>query len=243
MASIRLQKFLSQAGLCSRRQGEVYIRNGCISVNGRVVTEMGIRIDPARDRVAFQGRPVAVEAGRVYIALHKPAGVVTSCRQKNARVVLDLIDIAQHVIPIGRLDKASTGLILLTNDRRLHHQLLHPSFDHEKEYVVTTSQPISDTALKKLAGGLPLMGRPTRPAAVRRISEKRFCIVLQEGRNRQIRRMVRKVGGHVEQLKRIRFAHIRLGKLPEGAWRYLKSKEIEELLEAAGRLRGTEERR
>jgi 23S rRNA pseudouridine2605 synthase/23S rRNA pseudouridine2604 synthase len=129
------------------------------------------------------------------------------------------------------LDKDSTGLLILTNDGRLHHKLSHPSFDHEKEYDVTVAQSINDGALRKLAEGLPMMKTQTRPARVQRISARRFRIVLQEGRNRQVRRMVRKVGHRVTGLKRIRVANIRLGRLPPGAWRHLSESEKLKLFE------------
>ena len=157
---------------------------------------------------------------------------VTSCSHPGEKIVMDLVDIPQRVYPIGRLDKDTTGLLLLTNDGRLHHQLSHPSFDHEKEYDVSVAQPITEGALRKLAAGLPLMGTKTRPARVRRISQRRFRIVLQEGRNRQIRRMVRKVGHQVAWLKRIRVGDVRLGQLPVGSWRHLTEKEKQDLLKA-----------
>jgi 23S rRNA pseudouridine2605 synthase/23S rRNA pseudouridine2604 synthase len=128
------------------------------------------------------------------------------------------------------LDKDSTGLLLLTNDGRIHHRLSHPSFDHEKEYDVTVARPIPDGALKKMSDGLPLMGTKTRPARITRISPRRFRIVLQEGKNRQIRRMVRKVGNEVTRLQRKRFASVKLGNLPPGKWRYLEENEKKFLL-------------
>jgi 23S rRNA pseudouridine2605 synthase/23S rRNA pseudouridine2604 synthase len=157
---------------------------------------------------------------------------VTSCHHPGKRIVLDLIDVPARVFPVGRLDKDSTGLLLLTNDGRLHHRLSHPSFDHEKEYDVTVVRPISDGALQRMARGLPILNTRTRPAEVIRVSEKRFRIVLKEGRNRQIRRMVGRVGNDVVSLARIRFAGIRLGRLPEGAWRYLDDHEVECLLDS-----------
>ena len=146
--------------------------------------------------------------------------------------MLDLLDIAERVYPIGRLDKDSSGLLLLTNDGRLHHRLSHPSFNHEKEYEVTVAKPLPEGALRKLANGLPMMGTRTRPARVKRISAKRFWIVLQEGKNRQIRRMVRKVGNQVVDLRRIRIANIELGSLPLGRWRHLTKKENDDLFKA-----------
>lgn len=229
MSLMRLQKFLSQAGVCSRRKGEEYIKAGLVRVNNTVVTELGIKIDPENDRVEFKGKVVTLENDLVYIALNKPKGYVTSCSQPGEKIVLDLVDIPQRVYPIGRLDKDSTGLLILTNDGNLHHRLLHPSFDHEKEYDVTVSSPITDGALQNIAGGMPMMGTKTRPAEIIRLSPRRFRIVLKEGKNRQIRRMVRKVGNHVTQLKRLRISNIELDRLKKGTWRYLTEKEIKAL--------------
>ena len=229
MALIRLQKFLSKAGICSRRKGEEYIKAGFIRVNNAVVTELGTKVDPFNDRVEFKGKVVLPKSELLYIALNKPKGYVTSCSQPGEKIVLDLIDIPQRVYPVGRLDKNSTGLLILTNDGNLHHRLLHPSFDHEKEYDVTVSEPITDGALAKLADGMPMMGTKTRPARVTRISSRRFRIVLREGKNRQIRRMVRKAGNHVTRLRRLRVSKIRLKRLEEGVWRYLTEKEIKSL--------------
>ena len=229
MSLIRLQKFLSQAGVCSRRKGEEYIKAGLVRVNNTVVTELGTKIDPVNDRVEFKGKVVTPENNFVYIALNKPKGYVTSCSQPGEKIVIDLIDIPQRIYPIGRLDKDSTGLLILTNDGNLHHRLLHPSFDHEKEYDVTVSSPITDGALQNIAGGMPMMGTKTRPAEIIRLSPRRFRIVLKEGKNRQIRRMVRKVGNHVTQLKRLRISNIELDRLKKGTWRYLTEKEIKAL--------------
>ena len=226
---MRLQKFLSQAGICSRRKGEEYIKAGLVRVNNTVVTELGTKIDPVSDRVEFKGKVVTPENNFVYIALNKPKGYVTSCSQPGEKIVIDLIDIPQRIYPIGRLDKDSTGLLILTNDGNLHHRLLHPSFDHEKEYDVTVSSPITDGALQNIAGGMPMMGTKTRPAEIIRLSPRRFRIVLKEGKNRQIRRMVRKVGNHVTQLKRLRISNIELDRLKKGTWRYLTEKEIKAL--------------
>jgi 23S rRNA pseudouridine2605 synthase/23S rRNA pseudouridine2604 synthase len=223
------------AGFCSRRQGEQYIKAGIVRVNGVVVTELGSKVDPNTDRVEVNGKLIKPDAETVYIALHKPRGYVTSCQQNGDRIVLDLIDIPQRVYPVGRLDKDSSGLLILTNDGRLHHRLLHPSFDHEKEYEVTVTHPIPVGALRGMARGLPLMGTKTRPVRIERISARRFRIVLKEGKNRQIRRMVRKVGNQVARLKRIRVSNIRLDKnLSEGSWRHLTERERQTLLKLAG---------
>lgn len=231
---MRLQKFLSTAGACSRRQGENHIRAGQVAVNGRVVTEMGRIIDPDSDRVTFHGRALSLPSTHCYIALNKPKGVVTSCRHRHQKTVIDLIDIPQRLYPVGRLDKESTGLLLLTDDGRLHHRLLHPSYDHEKEYDVLLEKPIADGALQRMAAGMPIQGRMTRPARIRRLSANRFRITLKEGRNRQIRRMARKVGNRVRSLKRVRMANIRLNGLAEGQWRHLGRDEKQRLLSGLG---------
>lgn len=227
---MRLQKFLAHAGVCSRRRGEALIREGRVAVNGEVVTEMGTTVDPGRDRVAVDGREVALEVENVYLALNKPAGYVTSCRHAGKRVVVDLVDVPQRVYPVGRLDEESTGLLLLTNDGRVHHRLSHPSFDHEKEYVVTADDVLSDADLERLRRGVPVLGRPTRPATVVRLGPDRFRIVLREGRNRQIRRMVEVLGRRVTALERVRVANVRLGRLAPGRWRSLRRDEVTELL-------------
>ena len=227
---MRLQKYLSTAGVCSRRNGEELIQAGRVSLNGDVVTELGTKADPGVDLVEVDGKPIHIDQDLVYIALNKPKDYVASCLHKDEKIVIDLVDVPQRVYPVGRLDKDSSGLLLLTNDGRLHHRLAHPSFDHEKEYVVTVSKPIPDGALAHMAEGLPLMGTKTRPARIKRIFARRFRIVLQEGKNRQIRRMVRKVGNQVVDLKRIRIANIQLGKLSEGAWRHLTKTEMNRLL-------------
>ena len=226
---IRLQKYLSIAGICSRRHGEELILAGKVWVNGVCVTELGTRVDPEADSVEIDGKPVLARQRLLYIALNKPRNFVTSCRQLGEKLVTDLVNVPERIYPIGRLDKDSTGLLLLTNDGPLHHRLSHPSFDHEKEYVVTLSAPISDTALQKMADGMLLSGKRTRPAQVHRMSLRRFRITLKEGKNRQIRRMVRKVGQDVLMLHRIRIAGIRLGKLDSGKWRFLDPDEVEAL--------------
>ncbi len=231
MKPMRLQKFLSAAGVCSRRKGETFILAGRVVVNGERVTVLGTRVDPNTDTVLVDGRPAVLKADHVYIALNKPEGYVTSCDHPGEKIVLDLVDIETRLFPVGRLDKESTGLLLLTDDGRIHHRLSHPSFDHEKEYEVTVAKPLTEGVLKKLARGVTLQGKKTRPARVARVSTTRFTITLQEGRNRQIRRMVAKVGHQVRVLRRVRVAHIRLGKMKQGRWRHLSDTERKRLLD------------
>jgi len=227
---MRLQKFLSEAGFCSRRHGEELILAGLVCVNGAVVAKLGTKIDPEKDIVEVGGKRIEAKNNLIYIALNKPKGYVTTCSRERDKIVLDLIDIPERIYPIGRLDKDSSGLLLLTNDGRLHNMLSHPSFDHEKEYEVVLSRSVADEALDKMASGIQLSEGMTRPARIKRISSYKFLIVLKEGRNRQIRRMVEKVGNRVNELKRIRISNVKLGGLKEGCWRYLTEKEKRELL-------------
>ena len=173
-----------------------------------VVTKLGTKIDPEKDIVEVGGNRIEAKNGLIYIALNKPKGYVTTCSRERDKIVLDLIDIPERVYPIGRLDKDSSGLLLLTNDGRLHNVLSHPSFDHEKEYDVLVAWPIQDEALDKMVSGIHLLGSRTRPAQIKRISPDQFRIVLKEGRNRQIRRMVEKVGNRVKDIdKNKNFKH------------------------------------
>lgn len=228
---MRLQKYLAHAGLCSRRKAEDFISQGRIKVNHSVITELGFKIDPSVDLVLFDDKPVSLNSKKdyIYIALNKPEGVVSSCSQRKTKIVMDLVAINERVYPIGRLDKDSKGLILLTNDGNLHNRLSHPSFDHEKEYIVTTAYPVKDLDLKNMADGILIDGAYTRKAEVKRIADCKFCIILKEGRNRQIRKMVEKTGNKVSTLLRVRIAHIHLGNLKEGTWRYLTHTEIKKL--------------
>ncbi|MBT8366329.1 MAG: rRNA pseudouridine synthase, partial [Deltaproteobacteria bacterium] len=156
MTEMRLQKFLSKAGVCSRRKGEEYIQSGWVKVNGKTVTQPGVKVDPQRDLVEVDSEAIESNSTSIYIALNKPRGYVSSCHQPDEKIVLDLVDISERVYPIGRLDKDSSGLLLLTNDGLLHHQLSHPSFNHEKEYDVKVAKAIAEGALAKLAKGLPM---------------------------------------------------------------------------------------
>lgn len=230
MALVRLQKFLSEAGACSRRKGEVHIMAGDVTVNGKVVVTLGTKVDPENDTVHLNGVPVVKSQRHIYLMLNKPEGVVSSCDHRGEPVVTDLVHLPQRLFPVGRLDKDSTGLLLMTNDGRIHHRLSHPSFDHEKEYDVTVLRPLVDADLARMKKGMLLSGAMTRTAQVQRLSNRRFRIVLKEGKNRQIRRMVKKVGNRVVRLHRIRVAGLRLGDLGIGSWRHLTEVEKRRLL-------------
>ncbi len=231
--TMRLQKYLAHAGVCSRRKAEEYILNGRVKINNFIITELGTKVDPDQDLVFFDNKKINLEkeASKTYIAINKPPGFVTSCSQQKTKIILDLIEIDERIYPVGRLDKDSKGLVLLTNDGELHNKLSHPSYNHEKEYIVTTEHPISKTALKNMAQGM-IIGKDrvkTRKAKVTKLSNNKFNIILKQGKNRQIRKMVGKTGNRVNALKRIRMANITLGNLKEGKWRYLSSIEIKQL--------------
>jgi 23S rRNA pseudouridine2605 synthase/23S rRNA pseudouridine2604 synthase len=146
MTLVRLQKLMSEAGVCSRRKAEEYIVAGRVRVNGQIVRELGTKVDADQDRVEVDGEMISAATKLIYLAVNKPLGVVTSCSHPGERVVTDLVDVPERIYPVGRLDKDSNGLLLLTNDGALHHRLSHPSFDHEKEYLVTVAHSITDGA-------------------------------------------------------------------------------------------------
>ncbi len=229
---MRLQKFIAHAGICSRRKAETFILEGRIRVNQETIITLGTQVDPEKDQVFFDNKrvnPPDISEGFTYIAVNKPRGVITSCFQKNAKIILDLVPIKKRVYPIGRLDKDSVGLVLLTDDGELHNRLSHPSHNHEKEYLVKTRSPLTDQQLTTMANGIVIEGEKTRKARVRRIAVNEFSIILKQGRNRQIRKMVEHLHTKVDTLKRIRMANINLGGLKESGWRYLTPQEIKGL--------------
>ncbi len=217
MGTMRIQKYLSQAGICSRRKAEEYIASGMIKVNGKIA-EIGQSIDPIIDNVEMWEKAIQEQKDFLYYKVNKPRWVVTTCANIWEKTILDVIDIDRRVFPIGRLDKETTGLILLTSDWRLANYLMHPRYNHEKEYIVQTFGPIMDWALEKMRNGLFILGSYTKKAIIKRISSEKFSIIISEWRNRQIRRMVEKVGSEVKNLKRIRIENIELWNLKE--WEY-----------------------
>ncbi len=232
---MRLQKYLAHAGVCSRRKAEQHILGGLVRVNGQIKTELGTKVDPDHDAILYKGESITLEqqGKKIYIALNKPVGFVTSCSQDSVKIVMDLIDIDARIYPVGRLDKDSTGLLLLTNDGDLHNKMSHPSFNHEKEYEVKTRLPLKNAALKKMEQGMIIDGTKTRRAKVHRLNKNVFRIILKQGLNRQIRKMVSKTGNTVVSLKRIRMSNIKLGNLKKGAWRYLSAAEAIQLQQSA----------
>jgi len=242
MPTIRIAKYLAAGGAGSRRKCEEFIAQGRVRVNGIVVTSPGDRVDPNVDRVELDGSPVGLTGARQTIMFHKPPGYVTTCSDPQGRpIVLDLLpDSLRHqgFFPVGRLDKDTEGLLLLTNDGDLAYRLTHPRFGVEKTYRVTVRGLVSDGDLARLESGVDLGGKITAPARVQRVRRGKdrtsFDLVLHEGRKRQIRRMVRAVGHRVARLVRTRLGPLRLGELPQGAWRFLDKGEIADLISACG---------
>ncbi|MCT4617213.1 MAG: rRNA pseudouridine synthase [Candidatus Gracilibacteria bacterium] len=233
MEEMRLQKYLSQAGICSRRKAEEYISKGLVKVNGKIA-EVGQKINSKVDKVELLDEAVKIQENFVYYKLNKPRGIVTTCAQYKENAIIDIVDIKERVFPIGRLDKDTTGLILLTNDGRLANFLMHPKYNHEKEYLVSTFGPISDKAIDKLKKPMFILGSYTAGAKVKRASSGKVKITITEGKNRQIRRMIERVGYDVKTLKRIRIENIELGSLEPGEYVHLSNKEKKNLFEKLG---------
>ncbi len=231
MELIRLNKYLAQQGVASRRAVDVLIAEGKISVNGQTVQELGTKVDPTKDKILVDGKAVKVAERLVYILLNKPEGYVASAQktEQDPEIVLDLVKVPERVFPVGRLDKDSSGLILLTNDGDLTLKLTHPRYESEKEYEVTVRKTITPEIVGKLEKGVSLFGAPTNPMKVTLLGPSHMRLVLTEGKNRQIRRICQKLGINVITLKRIRIKTLKLGELSLGHWRYLKPEEIEAL--------------
>lgn len=232
----RLQKIISQAGIASRRHAEKLITDGRVTVNGRVVTELGTKVEPRKDKVAVDGKAIAGEK-YVYILLHKPKGVVTTLNDPQKRkTVVDLIrDIPERIYPVGRLDYNTEGLLLLTNDGELTNSLIHPSRKIRKVYLAIVEGIPQEEKLDRFRVGMKLEDGMTAPALVNIVDVDRernltaLEIVIHEGKNRQIRRMCEKIGHPVKQLKRIKFAFLDLQGVRRGSYRFLTPTEVDEL--------------
>lgn len=240
----RLQKYLARCGVASRREAEKMITQGRVEVNGKIVTTLGTTVDPATDVVKVDGRIVKEPEKLVYIMLNKPAGFVTTASDDRGRpTVLDLVKhVPARVFPVGRLDMDTEGLLLLTNDGDLAYRLTHPKFEVKKTYHALVEGQPSRQDLDKLRNGVMLNGRLTAPAQVRVIGHQKGCTLLEitihEGRNRQVRRMLDKVGHPVVHLRRVKMAGLELGNLPLGKARYLTQEEIKELYRAVSLFKG-----
>lgn len=231
---IRLQKHLSECGVASRRKAEELISLGKVKVNGHIAS-LGDKVDPVRDKVTVRGKNVSAVNEKVYIMLHKPRGFVTTMSDEEGRkCVSDLVkDVGTRVFPVGRLDRNSEGLLIMTNDGELANRLTHPSSHVNKTYRVTVDGSVTDEQLSRLCTGIEIDGRKTLPCDVF-IGEKKtnrtvLIFIIHEGRNRQIRKMCEAVGLAVLRLKRTEIAGVKLGMLPQGKWRNLNEKELRRL--------------
>ena len=225
---IRLNKYIASSGICSRREADKLIESGKVSVNG-VVADLGTRVSEG-DSVEVEGRSVTPEDSMIYIAFNKPLGITCTTDRRDPSNIIDYINFSERIFPIGRLDKNSSGLILLTNNGDIVNTLLRSENGHEKEYVVTIDRPYDKEFIKTMSTGVPVLGRMTLPAEVIPVNAKTFRIILKQGMNRQIRRMCEHLGYKVTRLKRIRFMNVKLGDLETGKWRYLTAAEKKELI-------------
>jgi 23S rRNA pseudouridine2604 synthase len=225
---MRINKYLSERGLCSRREADSWVEGGRVSIND-VVATLGTQVQPG-DRVRVDGRSVGGEKAHVYIALHKPVGIECTTDTRVPDNVIDLVSHRERIFPIGRLDKNSEGLLLLTNDGDIVNDLLRARHGHEKEYVVTVDRPVTDEFVKGMAGGVAILDQVTAPCRVQRVGKNVFRIVLTQGLNRQIRRMCEVFGYTVRRLIRVRFVNIHLEGLSPGRWRDLSRAELAALL-------------
>ena len=226
----RINKFLSEMGYCSRRAADKLIDQGRVTINGKV-PEMGTKIT-VDDEVRVDGELISEPQEKpVYIAFNKPIGIVcTTDTRVEKDNIIDFINYPSRIFPIGRLDKPSEGLILLTNDGDIVNKILRARNKHQKEYIVTVDRPITNAFLEKMANGVPILDRVTRKCEIEQIDKIQFRIILTQGLNRQIRRMCEYLGYSVTALKRIRIMNIQLD-VPVGKWRYLSEKELSEINE------------
>jgi 23S rRNA pseudouridine2605 synthase len=226
---IRLQKFMAECGVASRRAAEKLIAAGKVTVNGKVAA-IGTKIDPSLDQVVVRGKLLRYKEKKVYIKLNKPVGVVSASSDRNETTVVDLVkNVPGRLYPVGRLDMGSEGLVILTNDGGLANRLMHPRYEHEKEYEVVTRDMLTAAQIAKLEKGILLDEKKTMPVKIYRLGNKSFRVVIREGRKRQIRRMLEAVGNHVSRLKRIRIKNVQLGKLLPGKYAFLTRAELRDI--------------
>jgi 23S rRNA pseudouridine2605 synthase len=232
---IRLQKVIANAGISSRREAERMIREGLVTVNGEVVTELGTQVDPEDCHIKVRGKLIRRESKKVYLMLHKPDGYVTTLKDPQGRpTVMDLLHkVSERVFPVGRLDFHSEGLLLITNDGELANSVMHPKYHVPKTYQVKVKGKPSSSQISKVGRGIRLKEGLTAPAEIQKVkylsANTNLEIIISEGKKRQIRRMFEKIGHPVLRLKRVRIGPIRLGKLAPGEFRKLETRELDQL--------------
>ena len=226
--SIRINKYISSSGICSRRQADEYIANGRVTIDG-VIAQAGSQVKPGQT-VLVDGKPVLPSEDHVYIAFNKPLGITCTTDKRDPDNIIDYINYPSRIFPIGRLDKNSSGLILLTDNGDIVNRLLRAEGRHDKEYVVQVNKPLTSDFKEKMENGVPILDTVTLPCKVKITGKSSFHIVLNQGLNRQIRRMCEYFGYRVIRLKRIRILNIQLGSLPVGQYRKLNNKELSDLM-------------
>jgi 23S rRNA pseudouridine2604 synthase len=225
---LRLNKFISETGVCSRREADKWIEAGRVTCNGQKAA-LGTQVADG-DEVLIDGLAVGAKKKQIYIALNKPVGIICTTETHIKDNIIEHVRFPERIFPVGRLDRDSEGLILLTNNGDIVNEILRSENNHEKEYVVWVDRPITDLALRMMASGVKIMGEKTKPARVERISSQTFRIVLTQGLNRQIRRMCSALGYKAQRLQRVRIMNIHLGDLKSGQWRHLSAPELAALL-------------
>jgi 23S rRNA pseudouridine2604 synthase len=225
---MRLNKYISETGICSRREADTWIASGRVTINGKRA-ELGTQVNEG-DEVRVDKRIVGAKKQHVYICLNKPVGITCTTERHVEGNIIDFVGHTERIFPIGRLDKDSEGLILLTNHGDIVNVILRTENNHEKEYIVTVDKPVTETFLAGMAGGVQILGERTKPCRVSRVDSHVFRIILTQGLNRQIRRMCEVFGYHVRRLQRIRIMNIKLGNLKVGHWRNLTEVELRGLL-------------
>lgn len=233
----RLQKYLAECGIASRRKCEEYIIQGKVQVNGKTITELGVKVNPEKDKITFEGKNVKQEERKVYILLNKPIGYVTTSDEQFGRdKVLDLVKVRERVVPVGRLDMYTSGALILTNDGDFVYKVTHPKHEITKTYTVTVKGIIKNEEVEQLRKGVKIDDYTTRPAKVKILKtdeEKdisRLEITIHEGKNRQVRRMYESVGRRVIALHRSKIGNIGVKDIELGKWRYLKDFEVKTLI-------------
>lgn len=224
---IRLNKFISETGFCSRREADKLIEDGRVTIDG-IKAVMGTKVS-ANANVKVDGKSLKKEEELVYIVLNKPVGITCTTEKKVKGNIVDFVNHDKRIFPIGRLDKDSQGLILLTNDGDIVNKILRAGNNHEKEYIVTVDKPINNKFINDMSSGVKILGTITKECIVNKINERTFRIILTQGMNRQIRRMCEALGYNVVKLNRIRIMNIKLGNLKIGNWRNLSSEELKKL--------------
>ncbi|NDK57436.1 23S rRNA pseudouridine(2604) synthase RluF [Pontibacter fetidus] len=240
MEPIRLNKFISDSGVCSRREADKLIEQGRVTVNGKQ-PEVGAKVT-AKDKIRVDGNLLEVDAVEpVYLLLNKPAGIETTTDRSQRDNIISFVNYPERIFPVGRLDKDSEGLIILTNDGDIVNKILRAGNKHEKEYIVTVDKPINQAFVEKMSNGVAILGVNTKKCFVEQLGANKFRIILTQGMNRQIRRMTETLGYEVQTLQRIRIMHLSLNKIPLGQWREMTGTEVAEMMRLVESSSKTEE--